>query len=43
MIGLLMRTPSPQRGEGWGEGALTVRLYPLTDAAGSTSALAMGD
>jgi hypothetical protein len=30
MIGLLMRTPSPQRGEGWGEGALTERLYPLT-------------
>jgi hypothetical protein len=26
----LMRTPSPQRGEGWGEGALTERPYPLT-------------
>ena len=28
--GLRMRTPSPQRGEGWGEGAPTERLYPLT-------------
>src|SRR5580698_5079308 len=28
--GLRMRTPSPQRGEGWGEGALTARPYPLT-------------
>ena len=25
-----MRAPSPQRGEGWGEGALTERPYPLT-------------
>ena len=29
-LGLRMRTPSPQRGEGWGEGALTARPYPLT-------------
>src|SRR6202030_3402687 len=29
---LRMRTPSPQRGEGWGEGALTARPYPLTPA-----------
>src|SRR5580704_18706120 len=27
-----MRAPSPQRGEGWGEGALTERPYPLTPA-----------
>src|SRR5580693_6291173 len=27
---LRMRTPSPQGGEGWGEGALTARPYPLT-------------
>jgi hypothetical protein len=30
IAGWLMRTPSPQRGEGWGEGALTARPYPLT-------------
>jgi hypothetical protein len=30
IAGWLMRTPSPQRGEGWGEGAPTERPYPLT-------------
>src|SRR5580658_8390689 len=28
--GLRMRTPSPQGGEGWGEGVLTERPCPLT-------------
>jgi hypothetical protein len=27
---LRRRTPSPQRGEGWGEGTPTERPYPLT-------------
>jgi hypothetical protein len=30
LSGSRVRTPSPQRGEGWGEGALTARPYPLT-------------
>jgi hypothetical protein len=30
LSGSRMRTPSPQRGEGWGEGAPTERPYPLT-------------
>jgi len=28
LSGSRMRTPSPQRGEGWGEGAPTERPYP---------------